>query len=154
MKKILILGVTFVFLGLMTTYSYGHKDEKNIILDIQSKDTFKTPVITTPMMAPQAIAQVNNNKKIIKASVYQLVRFDAGSSYDPDGNDLNLSYLWTDTNSHKVNNEKTFVRKYDQKGLYEITLTVKDEQNLTTVDKVCVLVGIDESSAEAMENCG
>jgi hypothetical protein len=50
--------------------------------------------------------------------------------------------------------ESTFDRKFGDVGVYEATLTVTDEQNLTAFDRLCVLVGIDESEIPLVADAG
>lgn len=107
-----------------------------------------------PNIVPTAIAYANDSLEMIKIATCESVHFDGSSSYDPDGNDQNLSYMWSDMNSTIMSNEKSFTHRYDKKGIYETTLVVTDEQNLTANERVCVLVNIDEDDIPLIARAG
>lgn len=104
--------------------------------------------------APKAIVQVSGNTKITKTATSKLIQFDAKSSYDPDGNDQNLLYRWINMDSNIISDKKSFIHKYDKKGLYETTLLVTDAQNLTAIDRICVLVDIDKNDIPLIVQTG
>lgn len=128
------------------------EDRVRVLTDVQPKGDITVLVekknepkeFIVPNIVPKAIAHANDSLEMIKISTCASVQYDAGSSYDPDGYDQNLSYAWIDIDSNLMSNEKSFSRRYSKKGLYETTLMVKDEQNLTAIDRVCILVNIDE----------
>jgi len=149
MKKLFILGLPPLFLTLFLV-GCNSGNMKNSVSSIQSNDSSINKYDNelnnlVHKIAPNAIAYVNNDAKIFKGATSQLIKFDAKNSYDPDGNNQNLSYQWIDLNSYTISNNKSFVHKYDKKGLYEITLKVTDAQNLTAIDRICVLVDIDKN---------
>jgi len=103
---------------------------------------------------PVAVAHANGQYKLIKVSNCESVTFDADSSYDPDGDSEKLSYVWSDLDKKVVSNDSSFKKMFSNKGLYEMTLTVTDEQNLTDVDRVCVLSGISEMCMPLLADAG
>jgi len=115
-------------------------DTRTVVLEEKSEPN----AFIVQKIAPTAIAHANDSLEMIKISTCKTVHYDADSSYDSDGNDQNLSYQWSDISSGIVSNESSFEYKYKSKGAYEMTLAVTDEDNLTAIDRVCVLVGIDE----------
>ncbi len=141
MKKVFVQGLSLLSITLFLAGCGGGnvKDSSSLI---QSSDIFTNKETN---LAPFAIAYANSNTKIFKSATSQLIKFDAKNSYDPDGNNHSLLYQWIDLNSYTISNSRSFVHKYDKKGLYEITLKVTDSQNLTAIDRVCVLVDIDKN---------
>jgi len=63
--------------------------------------------------------------------------FDAEGSSDPDGDDTNLTYLWTSDVDGELGTEKTFERTLTA-GTHLITLTVTDEANASDVAQVTI----------------
>ncbi len=112
---------------------------KKVLVEENSTNEF-----IIPNLAPKAVAYANDSLEMIKVCACESVQFDASSSYDPDGDDTNLSYLWSDKNDFIINDQSSFEQQYDHQGVYEMTLTVRDDHNATSVDRVCVLVNIDE----------
>lgn len=171
MKKMLI-GGTSVLLSTFLLVGCGAgaccEDGVEVLSDVQPKDTItiedtKSVIVEergdskefiVQNMAPNAIAHANGSLEMIKISTCQSVHFDAGSSYDPDGNDQNLSYLWSNQNSHIISDESSFDYRYDNKGVYEMTLIAVDEDNLTAIDRVCVLVSMDEDELPLVAKAG
>ncbi len=49
---------------------------------IVEEDTSKEPVVVP--LAPKAVAHVNCQREMINVCLYEMVKFDADSSYDPD----------------------------------------------------------------------
>ena len=126
--------------------------ENKIVLNKIDKETKVEPVIelksTDPIQpkAPIAIAHVNSERDVVSVHTCSSIIVDANSSFDPDASGENeLSYSWTNINDIEISNEISFVKKYSKKGIEEFTLKVTDEQNLTSYDRVCVLIGIDEN---------
>ncbi len=66
---------------------------------------------------------VANAGKNQKASVLQLVKFNASRSYDPDGQII--EYLW-DFGDNSQAYGKNAIHAYQKPGNYQVTLTVKD----------------------------
>jgi hypothetical protein len=121
-------------------------NEENTLVDlslIESNETNTEP-LSIPI-EPNAIAHIDGQRTVIKTTPCKLLDIDASSSYDPDGDNQKLSYIWTNINGYLLSTKKSFVEKYNKKGFDEITLRVTDEQNLTSIDRICVLAGIDES---------
>ncbi len=149
MEKLFIKGYSLIFLTLSVNLALffigcNGQNIKNSISNIQPKSEYIDKNVM-PKIAPQAVATINNDSKIVKSKTSKLIKFDAQNSYDPDGNNKSLSYRWVNKDSQTISTEKSFVHKYDKKGLYETTLIVTDAQNLTSIDKVCVLVDMDRN---------
>jgi hypothetical protein len=89
---------------------------------------------------PVAVATVNESDFNITVKPCEVVYFDANNSTDPDGNISNMSYIWTQQDNYELSDEKAFSYKFKNKGTYEITLTITDEQNLTDTDSLLVIV--------------
>ena len=100
------------------------------------------------------VVVANDNVGIIEIPPCSTVNFSSEGSYDPDGDDANLIYSWTGIHSSPMSNESSFDHKFGKKGLYEATLTVTDEQNLTAFERLCVLVGIDKSEIPLIADAG
>jgi len=127
------------------------KIEKKVENKVE-KEKLKT--VTIEAIAPIAVAHANGQYKMIKVSTCKIVTFDADSSYDPDGDSENLSYVWSDLDKKVVSTDSSFEKRFSKKGLYEMTLTVTDEQNLTDVDRVCILSGISEMCMPLLADAG
>lgn len=172
MKKVLIKGTSavlaaFLFVGCGSDGACC-EEGKTVLLDVQPKGTTTDEPTRTvvfeeknepkefivPNIAPTAIAHANDSLEMIKISTCETVQYDAGSSYDPDGNDQNLSYLWSDMSSRIVRDESSFKYRYDTKGAYEMTLIVIDEDDLIAIDRVCVLVNIEEEDIPLIAKAG
>jgi PKD repeat protein len=171
MKNILF-GGTSVLLSTFLLVGCGAgaccEDGVEVLSNVQQKSTVsventnsatieersETTEFIVPNIPPYAIAHADDSLEMIKISTCQTVHFDADSSYDPDGNDQNLSYLWSNKHSLIVSDERSFNHRYDKKGLYEMTLIVVDEDNLTAIDRVCVLVNMDEDELPLIAKAG
>jgi len=90
-------------------------------------------------LPPVAVATVNEHDFNITVNPCEIIYFDSNNSTDPDGNVSNMSYTWTE-NEAILSEEQSFTYKFDEQGTYEVVLTVKDEQNLTSTDSVLVIV--------------
>jgi len=88
---------------------------------------------------PVAVATVNEHDFNITVNPCEVVYFDSNNSVDPDGNVSNMSYTWSE-NKDILSEEKAFSYKFEDQGTYEVVLTVKDEQNLTSTDTILVTV--------------
>jgi hypothetical protein len=99
-------------------------------------------------MPPVAVA--NDGVGIIEIPPCSIVHFTS----EDNGNDDNITYSWTSMHSQLMSNKSSFDHKFGKKGLYETTLTVTDEQNLTAMDRVCILVGINESEIPLVADAG
>jgi len=126
--------------------------ENKIVLNKTDKETKVEPVIelksTDPIQpkAPIAIAHVNGERDVVRIDTCTSAVIDANSSFDPDASgEKELSYSWTDIHDREISTDISFHKKYNKKGIEEFTLKVTDEQNLTSYDRVCVLIGIDEN---------
>jgi hypothetical protein len=157
MKRIIYIGIllvsTLLLVGCGSNEGACCEDEKLILSNItpkggivnEPKKTIQVDKTPKPI-APTAIAHANDNLEVLKISKCQAtVNFDANSSYDSDGNSENLSYLWKDSNAQILSDKDSFTKRFVKKGAYEITLIAIDEDNLTSIDRVCVLVNIDET---------
>jgi PKD repeat protein len=118
-----------------------------------------TPTGTVTPPAPKApiapIAVINDHIGVISVSNHcQAIPFTSIGSYDPDGDNTKLHYMWTTLDGKEISQESDFSHKFPENGIYETTLTVTDEQNLTGTDKVCILVGIDESHIPLVADAG
>jgi len=89
---------------------------------------------------PVSIATGNDIDDWVEIEPCNTVHFNGDESNDPDGNDENLTFKWTDINGCILSEESSFEKKFEKKGLHEVILTVTDEQNLTAVDSVKVIV--------------
>jgi hypothetical protein len=121
-------------------------DKSNRVVDLSviEKQENSLQSLTIPI-EPSAIIHVNGQRGLANTTTHKLLNIDASSSFDPDGDSQKLSYIWTNMNGYLLSNEKTFVTKYDKKSFDEITLRVIDEQKLTSLDRVCILVDMYES---------
>jgi len=172
MKKVFIQGISAAlstFLIVACSNGACCENDVNVLSSVQLKGTLgvgdiqtkkvtvdenisKYPVVV-PLL-PKAVAHANCKREMINVCLYAMVKFDADSSYDPDGDSQDLSYAWSNLESYKISNEKSFVTKYDKKGFYETTLKVTDEQNLTAIDRVCVLVEMDALDVPLIAKAG
>ena len=66
-----------------------------------------------------------------KPVVNQPVTFDASSSYDPDGKITAYEWDFGDGNITKTTHE-IIKHSYSEAGIYEVTLTVKDDEGATS----------------------
>ena len=89
---------------------------------------------------PIAVATMNENDFNITIKPCDVVYFDSNKSTDPDGNVSSMSYVWSKLDGSTISEEKSFFHKFNSKGVYEITLTVTDEQDLNSTDTVLVTV--------------
>ena len=149
MTTLFVKGYSLIFLTLFVSFillfiGCSGQNVKNSLSSTQPKSEY-TDEDVIPKIAPHAVANINDSLKIVKSRASKLIKFDAQNSYDPDGDDKALSYRWINEDSQTISTEKSFVHKYDKKGLYETTLIVTDAQNLTAVDRVCVVVDMDKS---------
>jgi len=110
-----------------------------------------TPIVVTPI---PPIAIINDGEAFITIPPCTTVEFTSDASSDPDGDDENLTFNWTGIHACPMSDESSFEHKFGKKGLYETTLAVTDAQNLTSIDRVCVLVGIDESQMPLIADAG
>lgn len=106
---------------------------------------------TTPSVEPKNIdsippvAEITINGEdddVIKVTSCEKNDFSAEYSNDPDGDNTNLTYQGIGTNQEDLGNELSFEKKVYDKGLYEVSLIVTDEQGLTGEDSTCLLVGM------------
>jgi hypothetical protein len=153
--KVMKKKIATICAGLLTTLLFvgcgSTKD--NLCCDSEQKSNLtKQPegIKIEPKLEPKSIKPqppvIVLKDDLFKIKACKTVDIDATGSYDPDSNgDHNLSYLWTDIDGKKVSDKPSFTRYYDHRHVDELTLRVTDEQNLTTIDRVCVLVGIDDS---------
>ena len=89
---------------------------------------------------PTAVILVNGNDDFnITVKPCQKLYFDSNST-DEDGNVSNMSYDWTQLNGEDLGHEKSFYHRFRNEGDYEVTLTVTDEQNLTSSDTIFITV--------------
>ena len=100
------------------------------------------------------VVVVNDGIGLIYVDPCDTVTLTSVGTYDPDGDDENLSYQWTSIHGCPMSTESTFEHRFGEVGAYEATLTVTDEQNLTAFDRLCVLVGIDESEIPLIADAG
>ncbi len=154
MEKLFIKGYSLVFLTLLASFALlfigcSGQNVKNSLSNTQLKSEYVDKNIMKKI-APQAVASINNSSKILKSKTSKLIKFDAKNSYDPDSDNSTLSYRWVNENLQTISTEKSFVHKYDKKGVYKTTLIVTDAQNLTSIDKVCVLVDMDRDDIPLM----
>ncbi len=104
---------------------------------------------------PIAIVTANGSTELIEVPPCTTVEFSADQSSDPDGPDENLTFSWTSMRACPLDtNSSSFEHKFGTKGLYETTLIVTDEQNLTAIDRICVLVGIEEADMPLIADAG
>ena len=78
---------------------------------------------------------------VAQTSKCKPVEFSGKGSYDDQSEDL--QYNWTDLHGNQMSSDEEFKHRFSKKGLYEVTLTVTDKDNLTAVDKVCILSGLE-----------
>ena len=120
----------------------------------QPSQTVEPSPIVPPSKKPPVVV-VNDGIGLIKLNPCNpTVTLTSEGTYDPDGNDENLTYKWTSVHGSPMSTESTFEHKFCGVGAYEATLTVTDEQNLTASDRLCVLVGIDESEIPLIADAG
>lgn len=94
---------------------------------------------------PSAHITINGEEEdVVKVTTCADNDFSAENSNDPDGDNTNLTYQWTGTNQEDLGTDLSFIKKFCDDGLYEVSLIVTDEQNLTAKDSACLLVGMDE----------
>jgi hypothetical protein len=93
---------------------------------------------------PIAVAKVDKKMHIIKTFKSKLIKFSAEDSQDSFGKKRNLRYEWIAKDKHVLSHKKMFVHKFDKKGVYSITLKITDRYNQTAIDKVSILVDMDE----------
>jgi len=143
--------VTLLLAGCGSTNNTCCDLESTSVLTQNATETKIEPVIELKSIdpvqpkAPIAIAHVNGERDFVKVNSCTSIVVDANSSYDPDASgEEELSYLWTDINDKEISTDISFIKKYSNSGIEEFTLKVTDEQNLTSYDRVCVLIGIDE----------
>lgn len=122
---------------------------KRVLVEDQDPNVF-----VIPNLKPIAIAYANDSLEMIKLCTFESVRFDANSSYDPDGDDSMLSYVWRDMDHLIVSDQSSFQYTYEKQGVYEMTLVVIDDQLQTAVDRVCVLVNMDEEDIPLSAKAG
>jgi len=94
-------------------------------------------------LPPVAVIYTNEHDlDIATTSKCKPVEFSGKGSYDDQSEDL--QYNWTDLHGNHMSSDEEFKHKFSKKGLYEVTLTVTDKDNLTAVDKVCILSGLED----------
>ncbi len=104
-------------------------------------------LLTSSLFASEltAVAKVDNKTKIVRTLKSKLIKFSATDSKNSSGSNRFLVYRWIDKKGAILSKEKTFVNKYDKKGVYEVTLKVTDVRNLQTAsDKISIFVDMDE----------
>jgi hypothetical protein len=155
MKQKLIL-IPVALLIILQLFGCGSRvyGEKNSSQNINNIKTTTKEIQKSTQVKPKAIAMIGKNRKILKTKTCKLIKFDAKNSFDPDGNSTNLQYQWLNIKSNTISTKKSFVHKYDKKGLYEATLKVTDEQKLSAIDRVCILVGISEKDIPLIAKAG
>jgi len=104
--------------------------------------TAKTRVENTP---PIAFFTYLPEKPVIN----QTITFDASSSYDPDGNIMNYKWDFGDGNITNTTEEK-LKHSYSEAGIYEVTLTVTDNEGATNSAAKVITV----YSSGAIFDCG
>jgi len=103
--------------------------------------------IVTPVPNQPPIANFTYSPE--EPVVNQSVTFDASSSYDPDGKIT--AYEWDFGDGNITNTtEETIKHSYSEAGIYEVTLTVKDDEGATNSTAKVVTV----YSSEAIFDCG
>lgn len=80
------------------------------------------------------IADAGDNKAVF---MWEVVTFDGGGSYDPDG--FIVDYFWYFGDGGTANG-MVVDHTYVQVGEYYVTLTVTDDDNLTDTDTIVVIV--------------
>jgi hypothetical protein len=157
MKYKLILGsLSLLLISQILGFSNTSYNES---INQQHKNQSKTPVSTSidktiSKKKPKAIALIDKNRKIIRTKSCKLIKFDAKDSFDPDGDDKKLKYEWSNTDANTISKNSSFVHKYDKKGIYEATLKVTDEQKLSSIDRVCILVDITKHEIPLIAKAG
>ena len=101
--------------------------------------------------APTVVATANNFATFTTTTINTPVNFDANVS----NTDANItSYTWTDMDGNVLSQDKNFTRTFYENGIYEKTLTVLDDKNATSFDRVCVLVGITQTDIPLIATAG
>ncbi len=152
MRKLLTITIftivsTLIAIGCSASKLKDDSKDKKVTIKNIEKQKQEIKIV---QKEPTAIATINKKTNIAQAKTYQLIKLDATNSYDPDGNNKRLTYIWTNNQKNIISNKKNFVQRYNKKGLYEVTLEVTDEQQLSSKDKVYILVDLDKKSALAL----
>ncbi|MCH9813775.1 MAG: PKD domain-containing protein [Epsilonproteobacteria bacterium] len=100
--------------------------------------------------APTAVA--NQGIGTLEVNTSTNVQFTGSDSNDSDGNIT--AYLWTDMDNNILSTEADFNRTFYIPGIYEKTLTVMDDQNATAFQRLCLLVGIDQTEIPLIAKAG
>jgi hypothetical protein len=150
MKKLLVTATiillsTLVAIGCSATKIKEASKKSTITPHNSTKKPIQT-IRTIRKRLPTAVASINNKAKIIEAKTYQLIKLDASSIFDQTENSK-LSYKWTNKNQYTISDQENFIQKYNKKGLYEITLRVAKDKELTSINKVYILVDLDKNEA-------
>jgi parallel beta-helix repeat protein len=97
------------------------------------------------MLSVTITESINNNAPLAKAGldqevyVNEIVYFDGGSSFDPDGDRLEYSWDFGDGMNGSWQSNTNATHSYNKKGTYTVTLTVSDGK-LTDSDLCIVTV--------------
>jgi len=119
------------------------------VIDDEGETSIDTYVIDIVSLEPgqyPPIAQIEITLKE-EFNISENISFDASGSYDPDG--FIINYLWNfdDGNTSMLVNP---VHSYKQAGNYVVTLTLTDDENLTSIAALTVSV-VDNRTVEPDE---
>ena len=83
--------------------------------------------------------------------INQPITFNASASYDPDGNIMNYTWNFGDSNT-TTTTDPVITHFYSEAGSYEVTLTVTDNDGLTSSTNRIVMVGCGDLNSDGEIN--
>ncbi len=121
--------------GVTVTHSYSNPGTFTVILNVTDDDGVTTTdqIIVTVLAEPVAVINTNTTKGYSPLSVL----FNASDSYDIDGNII--SYHW-DFNDSTTSTNAEETHEFTAPGEYNVTLTVTDNDGLTSTAWVLINV--------------
>ncbi len=131
-----IASVSWLNLNYNTTYEWYVIANDSLLENRSDTWSFRTkiseyqPIQNSP---PVAIALSSENTAITGEEI----QFDSSMSYDKDGSITN--YLW-DFGDGTKSTEKTIFHSYSNEGVYNVVLTVTDDDNANDTDSLSIII--------------
>lgn len=146
--------VTENAIGDTATFTHTYRDAGTYLTELtvydeeDNENTFSKKVYIGESDAPIAVISVDKDgnevgQLEIEGSINTVFTFDAGDSMNTDGSSRNLSYSWN-FGDQTVSTEKKATHTYDETGIFDITLTVYDENDTTKYAEDSIEITITE----------
>jgi len=128
--------------GETPTHTYSRTGNFTVVLTVSDgelNDT-DTTIATVKKLPDGTSPPVANAGGPYRGLTYQSIVFDASNSYDPDGSIISYSWSFGDGTT---GSDTLLKHRYNQSGVYNVTLIVTDDDGFTDSDKTTAIIILD-----------